>query len=117
MPESIQERVLRVIATTKRVSLESIKPDSTFESLGIDSLDRLNILFDLESEFDIEIDDEDAKQVSSIPQMVEGVTLIATAKEAGLPAPHFPRAATPAIGSIGLEAAKEATRPDPEEGK
>ena len=92
MPESIQDRVLRVIATTKRIPLETVKPDSSFESLGIDSLDRLNILFDLESEFDIEIDDADAKQVSNIPQMVEGISSIVTAKEAGLPAPHFPSA-------------------------
>jgi acyl carrier protein len=54
MSESIQDRVLRVIATTKRVPVETVTPDSSFESLGIDSLDRLNILFDLESEFDIE---------------------------------------------------------------
>ena len=91
MPESIQDRVLRVIATTKRIPLENVKPDSTFDSLGIDSLDRLNILFDLESEFDIEIDDADAKQVASIPQMVAGVSALTTAKEAGLPAPHFPK--------------------------
>ncbi len=89
MPESIQDRVLRVIATTKRVPLETVKPESSFEALGIDSLDRLNILFDLESEFDIEIDDGDAKQVISIPQMVDGVSLLVRAKEAGLPAPHF----------------------------
>ena len=95
MPESIQDRVLRVIATTKRMPLESVKPDSSFEALGIDSLDRLNILFDLESEFDIEIDDQDAKQVSSIPQMVEGVSAIISAKTEGLPAPHFPRAEAP----------------------
>lgn len=94
MPESIQDRVLRVIATTKRVPLDSVHPESTFESLGIDSLDRLNILFDLESEFDIEIDDEDAKQVTSIPQMVEGITAIVEAKAAGLPAPHFRRTET-----------------------
>ncbi len=100
MPESIQDRVLRVIATTKRVPLEGVKPESTFESLGIDSLDRLNILFDLESEFDIEIDDEDAKQVASIPQMVEGVSLLVSAKEAGLPAPHFPRAGS--AGAVPL---------------
>ncbi len=93
MPESIQDRVLRVIATTKRIPLETVKPDSSFESLGIDSLDRLNILFDLESEFDIEIDDADAKQVGSIPQMVKGISSIVIAKEAGLPAPHFPGAA------------------------
>ncbi len=91
--ETIQDRVLRVIATTKRMPLESVRPDSTFEALGIDSLDRLNILFDLESEFDIEIDDEDAKQVTGIQQMVEGIALVVRAKEAGEPAPHFPRAA------------------------
>ncbi len=91
MPESIQDRVLRVIATTKRIPQETVKPDSSFEALGIDSLDRLNILFDLESEFDIEIDDEDAKQVSSIPQMVAGISSILAAKEAGEAAPHFPR--------------------------
>ena len=97
MPESIQDRVLRVIATTKRIPLESVQPDSTFESLSIDSLDRLNILFDLESEFDIEIDDEDAKQVSNIPQMVQGISAIIEARAAGLPVPHFPRnAETPA---------------------
>ena len=107
MPESIQDRVLRVIATTKRIPLESVKPDSTFEALGIDSLDRLNILFDLESEFDIEIDDEDAKQVSSIPQMVEGVSLLVNAKEAGLPAPHFPRAEAPVV--LAPDSAAEAT--------
>ncbi len=95
MPESIQDRVLRVIATTKRIPLETVKADSSFESLGIDSLDRLNILFDLESEFDIEIDDEDAKQVSSIPQMVDGVTALVHAKEAGAPTPHLATAAEP----------------------
>jgi len=95
MPESIQDRVLKVIATTKRIPLENVKPDSTFDSLSIDSLDRLNILFDLESEFDIEIDDADAKQVASIPQMVEGVSALMTAKEAGLPAPHFPQYGAP----------------------
>lgn len=92
MSESIQDRVLRVIATTKRVPLDTVAPDSSFEALGIDSLDRLNILFDLESEFDIEIDDEDAKQVSSIQQMIDGITAVVAAKAAGLPAPHFPRA-------------------------
>ena len=71
---------MKVIATSKRIPLESVQPDSSFESLGIDSLDRLNILFDLESEFDIEINDEDAKQVQNIHQMVEGITQLVQAK-------------------------------------
>jgi acyl carrier protein len=82
-PESIQQRVLRVIATTRRVPLETVRPDSTFEELGIDSLDRINILFELEGEFDIEIDDEQAKQVTTLQQMIEGITLLLAAKEAG----------------------------------
>lgn len=80
MQPTIEERVLKVIANTKRVPLESVHPDSSFESLEIDSLDRLNILFDLESEFDIEINDEDAKQVKDIHEMVQGVTMLVEAK-------------------------------------
>ncbi len=63
---TIQDRVLKVIATSKRLPIESLNPDNSFDSLGIDSLDRLNILFDLESEFDIEINDEEAKKVQNI---------------------------------------------------
>ena len=81
-PESVQDRVLRVIATTRRVPLDTVRPDSTFEELGIDSLDRINILFELEGEFDIEIDDEQAKQVTTLQQMIEGITLLLAAKEA-----------------------------------
>lgn len=80
MSESIQDRVLRVIATTRRVPLETVRPDSTFEELGIDSLDRINILFELEGEFDIEIDDEQAKQVTTLEQMVDGITKLVDAK-------------------------------------
>lgn len=80
MAESIQDRVLRVIATTRRVPLETVRPDSTFEELGIDSLDRINILFELEGEFDIEIDDEQAKQVTTLQQMIDGITVLVAAK-------------------------------------
>jgi acyl carrier protein len=78
--QTIQSRVLKVIATSKRLPLESVRDDSSFESLGIDSLDRLNILFDLESEFDIEINDEEAKKVQNIHDMVEGITHLVQAK-------------------------------------
>ena len=38
-----------------------IKPDSTFESLGIDSLDIVEMIMDLESELGVELDMEDQK--------------------------------------------------------
>ncbi len=85
MSDSIQDRVLKIIAYTRRLPLESVRPDSSFEELGIDSLDRLNILFDLESEFDIEIDDEEAKKVQNIPEMIAGVKHLVEAKSQASP--------------------------------
>ena len=38
-----------------------IKPESTFESLGIDSLDIVEMIMDLESELGVELDMEDQK--------------------------------------------------------
>ncbi len=81
--ETIEQRVLRVIATTRRVPPETVRAASTFEELGIDSLDRINILFELEGEFDIEIDDEQAKQVTSLQQMIDGITVLVEKKAAG----------------------------------
>ena len=40
---------------------DEITPDSTFESLGIDSLDIVEMIMDLESELGIELDMEDQK--------------------------------------------------------
>ncbi len=78
--ETIQERALRVIATKQGLPLDTVRPESTFEELGIDSLDRLNILFELEGEFDIQIDDEQAKQVTTLRQMIDGITHLVNAK-------------------------------------
>ena len=78
--DDVDDRVLKVIATTKRLPREAVTLDSSFESLGIDSLDRLNILFGLESEFAIQINDEDAKRVENIRQMVTGVEQLVRAK-------------------------------------
>ena len=41
------------------IDVADIQPGSTFESLGIDSLDVVEIVMDLESELGIELDFED----------------------------------------------------------
>ena len=73
MPDQIIQRVLNTIAATQRISPEKVSIDSTFQELGIDSMDGINILFALENEFDITIPDEQAKQIKSIREMVEGI--------------------------------------------
>ena len=43
------------------LDVNEITPDSTFESLGIDSLDVVEMVMDLESELGIELEMEDQK--------------------------------------------------------
>jgi acyl carrier protein len=73
MSDELTERVLKTIAVTQRIPVDRVKIDSTFEGLGIDSMDGVNILFALENEFNITIPDEAAKQIRTIREMVEGV--------------------------------------------
>jgi acyl carrier protein len=46
--KSVEERVIRVFADFKKVPIEEITMDTTFEELGFDSLDGLNLVFELD---------------------------------------------------------------------
>ncbi len=81
MSNDLTERVISVIAKTQRIPREKITPDSTFEELGLDSLDSVNILFALEEEFNIEIPDEGVREIRSMRQMIDGVTKLVEASE------------------------------------
>jgi acyl carrier protein len=85
MSDELIERVRKVMATSKRIPEETVTIDSSFEELGIDSMDAVEILFALENEFDISIPDEEVKTVRNVRQMVEGVERLLAAKSAGTP--------------------------------
>jgi acyl carrier protein len=83
MSDELIQRVRAVIANTQRIPIEKISIDSSFEELGIDSMDGVNILFALENEFDITIPDEAAKQIRDVRQMIEGVERLLAGGAAG----------------------------------
>jgi acyl carrier protein len=80
MSDEISQRVLKVIATSKRIPPETVTIDSDFEALNIDSMDAVEILFALENEFDISIPDDEVRQVRSVRQMCQGVEKLVAAK-------------------------------------
>ena len=82
MPDSLEEKIISIVAAVKRLPRERITAESTFEQLGIDSLDGMNILFEVESAFDVSIPDEQAKAIRSVREMIEGVRAL-TAGGAG----------------------------------
>jgi acyl carrier protein len=78
--DDIITRVTGVIAKTQHISPETVTIDSTFEELKIDSLDGINILFALESEFDVDIPDDAARQIRSIRDAVAGIEKLLASK-------------------------------------
>ena len=55
------EKLVKYAAKQLELDESEITPDSTFESLGIDSLDIVELIMDLESELGVELDMEDQK--------------------------------------------------------
>ena len=80
MSEELNQRVLKVIATSKRIPLETVTIDSEFTQLNIDSMDAVEILFALENEFDISIPDDEVRNVRNVRQMCAGVERLVAAK-------------------------------------
>ncbi len=75
MPEldSLEQKVIELIAQKKHVAPESITLDSTFAELGIDSLDGMDLLFTFEETFKLSIPDEVAQQMKSVRQVTEAL--------------------------------------------
>lgn len=66
----ILKRVKSVIVEQLDIDKDLVTDDSTFKELGVDSLDAVEIVLKLEEEFEIEISDEDAKQINSVSEAV-----------------------------------------------
>ena len=73
MSNTLTQRVLRIIAENQRKDLSLVTIESSFEELGIDSMDAVNIVFALENEFNIHVPDEEMKNIRSVRDIVEGV--------------------------------------------
>ena len=55
------EKLVKYASQQLELDASEISPESTFESLGIDSLDIVEMIMDLESELGVELDLEDQK--------------------------------------------------------
>jgi acyl carrier protein len=70
--EEIFERVRELVAERLSVDEDEVTEDAKFiDDLGADSLDIVELVMDLESEFDLEIPDEDAEAISTVADAVE----------------------------------------------
>lgn len=56
---NVHSTVIQSIARTAGVDAATLSPDATLRDLGIASLDALELLFELEEKFDLQLKDEE----------------------------------------------------------
>ncbi len=68
----IFEKVKDIIAEELGIEADDIKLDSDLsEDLGADSLDAIELIMEIESQFDIEIADSEATKIKSVQDIVD----------------------------------------------
>ncbi len=62
------DKIANYLAEQLDIAVEDITPDTTFESLGVDSLDTVEMVMDLEDELGVELELED--KISTVGELV-----------------------------------------------
>lgn len=72
--EEIKDKVLDVLTNTAKLDKSNISSDSKLvDDLGLDSFDAINLMFDIENAFEIEVPDTDVQLLKSVNDIVEYV--------------------------------------------
>jgi len=68
----IKDKVYDIIVSKMGVNRDQIKMESKFsDDLGADSLDTVELIMELESEFGVQIPDEDAEKIGTVQQAID----------------------------------------------
>ncbi len=69
---SVNERVKGIVAEQLGIGIDEINNESSFiDDLGADSLDTVELVMALEEEFDLEISDEQAENISTVQTAID----------------------------------------------
>ena len=90
--ETVEERVLAIVAAHRKIPREQVALDTSFAELGIDSLDGMTLLGALEEEFQVLIPNAEAARIVDVRSAVAGILSLLAAP----PAAEEPPASTPA---------------------
>ena len=81
---SVQETIFGIISKEANIDLNKITLDSTLKDLDIQSLDAVQIIFEIEDQFKITLPDRDPNfDTESVRGLVEAVEKLVAEKPAG----------------------------------
>ncbi|PWN19432.1 putative ACP1-mitochondrial acyl-carrier protein, partial [Microstroma glucosiphilum] len=73
--QEIQNRIVEVLKSFEKVDPAKVNADAAFTStLGLDSLDAVEVVMAIEEEFNIEIPDADADSIQTVGQAIEYIS-------------------------------------------
>jgi acyl carrier protein len=69
---AVQDRVIDIVAEQLGVDKDKVAPETSFvNDLGADSLDTVELVMELEEEFDISIPDDAAEKIQTVGQAID----------------------------------------------
>jgi acyl carrier protein len=71
--EDTSQKIVEVIAEKLNMPKENIKLEASFQDLGADSLDIVEMIMSFEETFGIEIKDEDAEKIKTVQDAVDHI--------------------------------------------
>ena len=75
--QNVPERVVAVVADQFNRAVETITPESNFvDDLAGDSLDQVELIMQIEDEFEIEITDESADKIRTVQQAIDYIAAL-----------------------------------------
>ena len=81
---SVEQKVIDIVCEHLAVPKEKVERKTSFqEDIGADSLDIVELVMELEEEFDIQIPDDQAEKIKTVGEAIDYIELKLKEKSAG----------------------------------
>ena len=76
------QEIIEMVAKAKSLDPAAVTPASNFDDLGIDSLDKINLTFEIEDRFHIAIPDDSLGSLRTVGDVIAGVARLQAEQQA-----------------------------------
>lgn len=70
LEDSIREKFVTLLANKFKISPDKITDDCSLAELGVDSADMVDVVFELEDTFDIQIEDDELVEYTTLSKII-----------------------------------------------
>jgi len=79
--EEITESVKEIFHKTLKIEPDKIKPETNLkDDLNLDSLDMIEVVYEVEDHFDVQIPEDSIKDIQTFQQVIDGLSKALAAK-------------------------------------